>query len=230
MKSLVALMCSLFCLAAKAHGTDSVKRGQLIFNDNFSKPSLSKDWIVESEDEQSGSYSIIDGQLQLNTKGGITVWYKNKLPGNILIEYDRTVMMTGEANDRLSDLNQFWMATDPRQKMFTRKGGFREYDSLRMYYVGMGGNYNSTSRMRRYDGKGTLQVVGEFTDSAHLLKANKTYHLAIVVKGGTSTFYVDGVRYFSFKDERPLTEGWFAIRSTRSRQRIDNVKIYSLPE
>ena len=94
----------------------------------------------------------------------------------------------------------------------------------------MGGNYNSTTRIRRYDGNGTLQIVGEFTDSSHLLKANKTYHLVTVVKDGTSKFYVDGKLYFSFKDEHPLTEGWFAIRSTKSRQRIDNVKIYSLAE
>ena len=147
-----------------------------------------------------------------------------------MIEYDRGVMVNGGSNDRLSDVNQFWMATDPQQKMFTRKGEFKEYDSLQMYYVGMGGNYNTTTRMRRYDGKGTLQIVGEYTDSAHLLKPNKTYLIAIVVKDGVSKFFVNDEEYFSFKDDKPFTEGWFAIRSTRSRQWIDNVRIYQLTQ
>ena len=166
--------------------------------------------------------------MQLDTEEGITIWYKYELRGDLLIEYDRIVVMQNGKHDRLSDMNQFWMATDPQQKMFSRKGGFREYDSLQMYYVGMGGNYNKTTRMRRYDGKGNLQIVGEFADSAHLLQPNKTYHIQIRIEKGTSTFIVNGETYFTYKDEKPLQHGWFAIRSTRSRQLIDNVKIWQL--
>lgn len=230
MKFLAVFAGLLCCLAAEAQQRDSLKRGKPVFEDDFSKASVSDDWIVESEDGGPGDCSIVNGQLQVNTKGGITVWYKKKLSGNYLIEYDREVVIEHGANDRLSDLNQFWMATDPQQKMFTRRGGFREYDSLQMYYVGMGGNYNTTTRMRRYDGKGRLQIVGEFTDSLHLLQANRPYHLTIRVKNGVSAFYVDGTEYFSFGDDAPFTEGWFAIRSTKSRQRIDNVRIYPLAD
>jgi len=202
------------------------KKWKLLFEDDFSKPRLSNSWLIETGDTNEGC-TIVNGQLQLNTQGGITLWYKDKLAGNILIEYDRTVMVEKEDNDRLSDMNQFWMATDPQKKMFTRKGNFKEYDSLQMYYVGMGGNYNTTTRMRRYDGKGNLQIVGEYKDSAHLLKPNKKYHLAILMENGVAKFFVDGEEYFSFKDDKPFNEGWFAIRSTKSRQLIDNVKIYS---
>jgi hypothetical protein len=205
-----------------------VDKKKLVFEDSFSEATLSTNWIVEKNSKEDSVCSIVNKQLQLNSEGGVTVWYKNELNGNILIEYDRTIIMDGGKFDRLSDLNQFWMATDPQQKMFTRQGGFREYDTLQMYYVGMGGNYNTTTRMRRYDGKGLLQIVGEYTDSVHLLKPNNKYHIKIKVENGVSSFWVDDKEYFSFKDDKPLTNGWFGFRSTKSRQLIDNVKIWQL--
>jgi len=222
------MLATVLNLVGHAQSKDSLKMKKLIFEDNFSSDILNDNWIVERSKSDPEPFSIVDGQLQLNTVEGVTLWYKYKLKGNLLIEYDRVVIMEGGGNDRLSDLNQFWMASDPNGKMFTRKGGFREYDSLPMYYVGMGGNYNTTTRMRRYDGKGELKIVGEYTDSNHLLKANQVYHITIIVKDGLSKFLVNGVEYFSFKDDSPLTEGWFAIRSTKSRQRIDNIKIWQL--
>jgi hypothetical protein len=201
---------------------------KLLFSDEFSGPHLNSSWLVECTDNPAKAVETVNGQLQLNTAGGITVWYKNELKGNLLIEFDRTIVMNGSENDRLSDLNQFWMATDPSNRMFQRKGSFREYDSLQMYYVGMGGNYNTTTRMRRYDGKGKLEVIKEYADSAHLLKPNHTYHITIQVKNGKSRFSVDGQEFFCFKDPKPLKHGWFAIRSTKSRQLIDNLKIWQL--
>lgn len=211
-------------------GEDSISRldKKLIFSDDFETGRLNDQWTAEINEKDAPGFLIKDGQLHLDTEGGITLWYKKILEGNILIEYDRAVLMEDKKNDRLSDLNQFWMVTDPQQKMFQRKGGFREYDSLRMYYVGMGGNYNSTTRMRRYDGKADLKIIAEYKDSAHLLVANKTYHIIMLVKDGLVKFIVDGQTFFSFKDDQPLSKGWFAIRSTKSRQVIDNVKIWQL--
>jgi Domain of unknown function (DUF6250) len=208
--------------------TISNENKRLLFQDDFSGSVMSNQWMVETNAQDVPGCSIVNGQLQLETKGGITLWYKTELIGNSMIEYDRMIVMEDGENDRLSDLNQFWMVADPQHKMFKRKGGFREYDSLQMYYVGMGGNYNSTTRMRRYDGKGQLQIVGEYKDTAHLLQPNKKYHISIIVKEGVSKFIVDGIEYFSFKDDHPFTKGWFAIRSTKSRQLIDNVKIWQL--
>lgn len=206
----------------------SAGKEKLIFQDDFSSTQISNEWIIEKPANENDPCSIVNAQLQLNSEGGVAVWYKHELKGNILIEYDRKIVMEGGSHDRLSDLNQFWMAIDPANKMFTRKGGFREYDSLQMYYVGMGGNYNTTTRMRRYDGKGTLQIIGELTDSNHLLRSNTNYHIKIKVEDGVSTFTVNNIEFFSFKDDKPLTQGWFALRSTKSRQSIDNVKIWQL--
>jgi hypothetical protein len=199
----------------------------ILFEDDFSKNLDSNHWIVEKQAADSEIVATRDGKLLIDTYGGATLWYKKELKGNILITYKRKVIIAGGKNDRLSDLNQFWMATDPGNAMFKRKGGFAEYDSLSMYYVGMGGNYNQTTRFRKYN-KGDKKIIGEYTDSLHLLEANKEYEVAISMVDGWVTFSVDGKKFFSWKDEQVFTQGYFAIRSTRSRQEIDDLKIYQL--
>lgn len=224
------LIVGLTVLQTTASCQDSLpvlNKKTLLFSDDFTDTALGKNWILEVAEVERKACAVKDGQLELNTVGGVTAWYKKELRGNVLIEFDRRVMMEDGPNDRLSDLNQFWMATDPRRKMFSRKGDFKEYDSLQLYYVGMGGNYNTTTRMRRYYG-GKLEIVGELKDNGHLLQPNKTYHIAIMVKDGVSGFYVDGKRFFSYKDSQPFTHGWFGIRSTKSRQRIDRVRIWRI--
>ncbi|MGC4104315.1 MAG: DUF6250 domain-containing protein [Ferruginibacter sp.] len=121
-----------------------------MFSDDFSAGLNTDNWLVEKQKADSEIVTTQNGRLVMDTYGGATIWYKKELSGNIRIVYKRKVIMEGGKNDRLSDLNQFWMATDPSKKMFTRKGGFAEYDSLDMYYVGMGGNYNKTTRFRKY--------------------------------------------------------------------------------
>jgi Domain of unknown function (DUF6250) len=200
----------------------------LLFEDDFSTPLDSSNWIVEKQASDTEIVMTKNGKLLLDTYGGVTVWYKKELSGNILISYKRKLIVDGGKNDRLSDLNQFWMATDPNPaRLFKRKGGFAEYDSLNMYYVGMGGNYNKTTRLRKYY-KGDKKIIGEYTDSVHLLEANKEYLIEISVINGWVKFVVDGKEFFSWKDEQPFTHGYFGIRSTRSRQEIDEVKIYQL--
>lgn len=201
--------------------------GKLIYSDDFEN-SLDN-WVVETKLSDSSRVGIIDGQLEIDVNGGCTVWLQKKLSGNIYIEYDRTVVMAGGMNDRLSDLNQFWMATDPaNEKLFTRSGVFAEYDPLVLYYAGVGGNYNKTTRFRKYVGTGDRVLMQEKNDEKHLLKPNHTYFVQITVKDGNTRIYLDGEQYFSFDDEEPLTEGYFGFRTVWSRQQIDNFKVYEL--
>ncbi|MEI5579635.1 DUF6250 domain-containing protein, partial [Streptomyces brasiliscabiei] len=63
-------------------------------------------------------------KLIINTYGGATVWFKQELKGNILIQFKRKIIMDSCRNCRLSDLNQFFMATEPNGSLtFKRKGG-----------------------------------------------------------------------------------------------------------
>ncbi|WP_257669698.1 LamG domain-containing protein [Parapedobacter tibetensis] len=206
--------------------TDSQETRQLLFEEQFDKLDSTK-WVMEIAPAPASSVYVKDGKLWMDTYGGVTVWLNHQLEGNIEIEYERTVVLDSGANDRVSDLNQFWMATDPnRDSLFSRSGIFEEYDSLSLYYVGMGGNTNTTTRFRKYEGTGEKPLLYERDDQ--LLEANRTYHIRTVVKDGTTSFWVDGELVFSHEDPEPLTKGYFGFRSTYSRHSIDALKIYQI--
>jgi hypothetical protein len=48
------------------------------------------------------------------------------------------------------------------------------------------------------------------------------------VENGATGFWVDGRQYFFYKDKNPLSDGYFGFRSTKSRHRIDNFKVFQL--
>lgn len=200
---------------------------QLLLRESFNGKLDSNRWKVELFPMPHSSVSVNKGKLVIDTRGGVTVWLKVKLSRDLLIEFDRKVLMDSAVNDRLSDLNMFWMAKDPKQEnLFTRDGKFESYDSLSMYYVGMGGNYNTTTRFRKYMGTGEKRIIGENNDAAALLKPNHRYRIRISVREGLVSYEVDGKTLFSFQDPDCLTEGYFGFRSVWSRQEIDKLKVY----
>ncbi len=227
MKAILIFFVSVLSFSAHSQAKLSdFKKDKLIFQDNFD--SLSKNWIIETPQHKNSKVFMDNGKLAIDVAKGATVWYNKKLAGNYIIEYKRKVVVNGGANSRLSDLNNFWMASDPKNaNLFTRTGVFEEYDNLSLYYVGMGGNTNSTTRFRKY-GDNERRLLKEYTDKAHLLEANREYQIAIVFYNGESRFFVDGEEYFSFKDPAPLSEGYFGIRTTYSHHEIDDLSIYSL--
>lgn len=203
------------------------KKGRLLFHETFDR-SL-QHWVPEYAEGTNAKIATGNRRLVIDVPGGATVWLKRKLSGNVLIEYRRTVVLAGGVNDRLSDLNQFWMATDPRHaSLFTRNGEFEAYDSLQLYYVGVGGNTNTTTRFRKYLGNGERQLLGEFTDPAHLLVANKEYLVSTTVFNGRTTCSLDGKLLFSYNDPQGLTAGYFGFRTTASRQIIRDFRVYEL--
>ncbi|WP_221391455.1 DUF6250 domain-containing protein [Dyadobacter sp. NIV53] len=219
----------LICFKSYAQQKKTIE-GKLIFSENFTGNMDKKRWIAEIEPVEKSVVYKLDGKLIMDTAGGVTVWFNQKLEGNIRIEYDWKVVVDSGRNDRLSDLNQFWMASDPRnENLFTRSGKFETYDSLTLYYVGFGGNSNTTTRFRKYHGNGLKPLLQEYLDSAHLLKSNYLYHISIKIINGKTTFSVDGKIVFDWSDSNPLTSGYFGFRSTGARHAIDNFRVYQLP-
>lgn len=220
----------LLLISGMVTAVTAQKVGSALVQDNFCKPLNTSRWIVEMVPTPQSSVYTESGKLVLDTKGGVTVWLNKLLSDNIHISFDRKVVVGGKLNDRLSDGNVFWMATDLRNRhLFTRNGVFESYDSLSLYYVGMGGNTNTTTRFRKYEGNGQKILLQEYLDAAHLLTANQTYHVDIVVKDGVVTFSVDDIVYFSYNDPSPLRKGYFGFRSTWSRQEISNFSVKQLP-
>jgi rhamnogalacturonan endolyase len=224
------LMYDALKLEATEHRSpNDLKKTAVLFSDNFEKGPDSNAWKVEVTPLPHSGVYVQNGKLILDTKGGATVWLNQLLKGNILIEYRRKVLQEGGPNDRVSDMNQFWMATDPRNKnLFARSGAFSEYDSLCLYYTGMGGNSNTTTRFRKYTGDGERRLLQEYTDSTHLLQPNREYRIAIAVKDGSTMYFVNDELFFSYQDPEPLRQGYFGFRSTKSRQEIDDFRVYRI--
>ncbi|MGS2762645.1 DUF6250 domain-containing protein [Sinomicrobium sp. M5D2P9] len=206
---------------------ESYQKGELLYHDNFD--SGMGNWIVETPKSPNSGISVLQNKLIIDVDKGATVWFREKLSGNILIEYRRKVVIDGNGNDRLSDLNQFWMASDPNNTdMFTRTGIFSEYDSLSLYYFGMGGNYNSTTRFRKYTGNGERKLLMDTNDKDKLLKTNQEYHIKITVYNGTTKVFVNDREFVSYTDPKPLSNGYFGFRTVKSHQEISDFKVCRL--
>ena len=228
---LVIILSCIFCTPQKQSRGNKPGGKQLLFEEQFNQPLDTTIWKVELQPAPGSIVKVVAGGLQLQTGAGVTVWLNKRLPGNIMITYDRKIVVQNGSFDRLSDLNQFWMASDPHHSnLFTRSGKLEDYDSLQLYYVGMGGNSNKTTRFRRYDGMGNRLLIGEFLDTAHLLKPNQTYHITTINNCGRVSFWVNGKLYFTYTDPAPLITGYFGFRSTKSNQIISNLKVYQLKD
>lgn len=212
--------------AAQAACENWGARGTLLYQDGFDGPL--KGYVSEYARKPGNIVANRDGRLLIDVDSGATVWLDKPLAGNVLIAYTRRVVMEGGPNDRLSDLNHFWMARDPANKdLFTRSGKFEDYDDLDMYYAGVGGNGNTTTRLRRY-GQGQRVLVGERLGPEWMLQPNRDYRVEIAVYRGCTRMRVDGREVFSYRDPQPYTQGYFGFRSTWSRQTIDNLTIHQL--
>lgn len=199
-----------------------------LFSDGF-RHGLSN-WVVEQQ--PGGTVTAENGRLVINDAGGCTVWFNERLDAPVTITY--TARMSPAA--RVSDLNCFWMASDPARPddLFAaghgRDGKFAGYDSLRTYYVGYGGNNNTTTRFRRYDGNGArpLLTKHDLSSPEVLLKPDQAYRIMLVAGAdGRVQFIRDGVVVFDWVDPQPLRSGWFGFRSVDSRIEIRDFRVHA---
>ncbi len=208
-------------------------QGQIIFGVN----SISEDlelWVAETEDH--AIISAKHGKMTVTAPGGATIWFKPKLQAPVEISYILTAIDDGGPHDRVSDLNQFWMArsvveTDLFDKDLMRTGRFGEYDCLELYYVGVGGHHNTRTRFRRYigqTGKRPLRPEHDLTDPRFLIEGNRPYQIRIISEGHRQRFYRDGILIFDVKDDSPYLSGHFGIRTVRNRLTVEDFVVRSL--
>jgi hypothetical protein len=206
------------CLLAHAAGPYTV--GPRLFSDRFANLS---EWRVEAE--RPGKVEARDGLLSVDVPAGCTVWYRHELSGPIVIQYDARMVQAGGPNDRVSDLNAFWMAQDSKP----RSGKFAEYNELRTYYVGQGGNGNTTTRFRRYIGDPQARPLlpeHDLKTPDVLLKPNVWQTVQLVAMGKRIQYYRDGVLIFDFTDPAPYTRGYFGFRTTKSHVELRHFAVY----
>jgi hypothetical protein len=190
----------------------------------------SADWRVEAEQPARVRFGDV---IDVDTPAGLSLWFKRELVGPVTIAFEALAVSEGGANDAVSDLNAFWMATDPAVEdgsVFARgrSGAFAGYDDLKTYYVGIGGNRNTTTRFRRYigePGNRPLRPEHDLSGAANLLVPNRWTHVRLIADGGTIAVERDGRRIFELDDAEPYKRGWFALRTTKSHLRIRNLRV-----
>lgn len=196
------------------------------FSDDFSLDL--RHWVVEQQ--PGGVVAVVNNGLVIGDEAGCTVWLREPLQAPVTISYVAEVRSSG----RVSDLNCFWMASDPARPddLFAnghaREGKFAGYDSLRTYYVGYGGNNNTTTRFRRYDGSGARPLLPEhdLTAPEFLLRPDHAYRITLVAGAdGRVQFLRDGEVVFDWTDPEPLRRGWFGFRTVNSRIRISDFQV-----
>jgi hypothetical protein len=215
--------------AQAASASPRHRRGRLIAADDF-RHGLGQ-WVTELQD--GGAVTASRGVLEIDVPSGATVWFKRKLEGPYVIEYTATPVSEGGANDRVSDLNNFWNAVDvrsPDDLFATARGGaLAEYDYLKTYYVGYGANSNTTTRLRRYVGEaGVRPLVYDYTQP--LLVANEPNHVRIVSDGSVVQWWNNGQLVFDYSDPESYTSGHFAFRTTWSHFRINDFRVWRLSQ
>ncbi|MCU6453716.1 DUF6250 domain-containing protein [Sphingomonas sp. A2-49] len=188
------------------------------------------DWRIEGESPDA-HVTERDGVIDIDTPKGLTLWWRRPVVGPVTIRFEAMAVAAGGANDRVSDLNAFWMATNRdggSVLAHRRSGAFAAYDDLKTYYVGIGGNGNTTTRLRRYVGEpGNRPLLPEhdLATPAAMLRPDVWTRIALIADGGRIAVMRDGRPLFALADPRPYTRGHWALRTTWSHLRIRRVTV-----
>ena len=189
-----------------------------------SNPILEK-WVAEDE-SAAMQLSLISDTMELVVPAGLTLWYNEFLTGDYEISYQVAMLMEGGEFDRLSDLNCFWAANDPLHpdhifaRSEWRNGVFKNYNTLNLFYVGYGGNENTTTRFRRY--------YAEYTDPEHLLVPGKWYHIVIRVEKEYTTYSVNGEELFRASLKPGEGDGYFGLRLLQNHVLVTGFEVQSI--
>lgn len=194
-------------------------------------------WVPE---DASGKFRMTttNGVTEIIAPEGLTLWYNERLTGNYEISYRIQMVMKGGRYDRLSDMNCFWGAVDPKYpdeihaRGKWRAGIFKNYNTLNLFYVSYGGNHNSTTRFREYHSEYYGQendwvkpLLKEYTDEPHLLSPNRWYEVVITVANGRTAYAVNGEVLFSHTLEKGQANGYFALRLLKNHVRISDFTV-----
>ena len=128
------------------------------------------------------------------------------------------------------------MATDSRNPAdlfaVSRTGKFADYNPLLTYYVGLGGNSNTTTRFRRYVGDPVNRPLRPEDDLSRqrqdMIVPNQSQTIDLIACNNLIQYYRDGHKLFELLDTHPYTSGWFAFRTTKNHVQFRSFRIFQL--
>lgn len=187
-------------------------------------------WTIEAESPDT-RVTLDHGVIDIDSPKGTTLWSNRAVVAPVTITFEAMAVSAGGPDDQVSDLNAFWMATEADGASVLahrRTGAFADYDTLRTYYVGIGGNRNTTTRFRRYigqPGNRPLRPEHDRAAPADMLRPNMWTRIRLIADGATVAVYRDGRRLFTLVDDAPYRRGHWGLRTTWSHLRIRRVSV-----
>lgn len=204
---------------------------------NAQENNFADQWVIEDHSKKAEIIKKGDF-LEIISPDGLTLWSKEYLSGDYEITYDIKMIMQNGPYDRLSDMNCFWGAKDPLfpNDLFVRSewrdGAFKHYNTLNLFYVGYGGNENTTTRFRQYfGGKYDMEdsrlkpLIKEYKDSKHLLIPDLWYHICIRVEKSVTTYSVNDEKLFELVIKDKDGDGYFGLRLLTNHVVFGNFKV-----
>ncbi len=203
---------------------DETLRVEWLVEESFRDEAWQERWVVES---QSPSVEAANGQLQIRPtnddrqQGGVTVWYKQAMPDDLVV---RVVATTDPADENNAcNLNFFVHAreADDSPLLFGRDGAYKDYHQIPNYiFTFTGGITPGWSRVRQDPG---FHLLSDRQDVR--AEPGQRYTFLIVISGPRIRYYLNGTLIHNLTVEEPLSGGWFGLRSWYSSVNFESVEL-----
>jgi hypothetical protein len=200
----LALLLPLVMLAACAPKDPAITAP---FSDSFERPGLGADWH-----NTGGPYHIEGGALKVKGAYNHPLWLRRKLPKDAVIELDATSR---------SPAGDIKVEVYGDGETFARTRG--AYTASGYVFI-FGGWHNSKSMIARQD----EHAPGQPARTQPKVVVGHTYHMKLVFKGTSITWYIDGQEFLTRDDPQPLRgkgHEYFGFNNWESDLTFDNLKI-----
>ena len=200
--------------------------GEILLSDDFSGNSAT--WEAEGQ-----SPELVDGKMVIDTNSFAAVWLKPALLGNIVIEYDVTVLSQNSSDKTQCSFGCFAMASDPADtKNFfagskERAGTLSGYDNLNLYYYYLSCDSKNSAKFMKYS-NGKHESIGTSAESSYKISPDKKYHVKLLFFKNTIEFYLNDRRLLKYEGSSPYTEGNFGFTALVCKIAVDNFSITHL--
>ncbi|WP_309380828.1 DUF6250 domain-containing protein [Cerasicoccus frondis] len=195
-----------------------------IVDEDFGDDGWEERWFVETQgprvyaEADQLKVRLIDDNRQ---EAGVTVWWKEELSENIVIDVQASTDAVVENN--ACNLNFFIHAreSDGSALRFGREGIYKEYHELPNHLITFtGGITPGWSRARLNPG---FNLIHESPNQR--AEPGQEYRFLIIINGDRVRYYINGEKIHDYHVDDALPGGWFALRTWFSSVNYESVRI-----
>jgi hypothetical protein len=201
----LALACHAPKKAIPPPGADDLVAGTLVFSDDFERADLGAAWKADGP-----TWSIVAGRLADAGAKNAGLWLHRDLPADVRVEFDAWSLTPKDGSKYRGDV---------KCEAF---GDARAHESGYSFIMGGWENRLSVLAKQGEHARDRLEKPGR------PVPADQVVHWALVRRGGSLRWYLDGELYLQFDDPAVLTGGAFGFNNWLSQLRFDDVRVFDL--